>query len=353
MYLHVTNGDNAANLIRAVVDDDPLLVWRDILHEGPVPEGLTLTELSAVRAAFIAGCGWTPFAEAWSGLRQRDAALAQLDRAQQVLLWFEHDLYDQLQLLQVLDLLSGLPEVAARTTLIQTDRYLAAMSVAELAAARSAQRRLSPAQLELGRRAWGAFRASTPEALAGLGRADLLPLPCLAAALERLLEELPAPVTGLARTERQILEILAQRPLAARHLYRQAQEREPAVFMGDWPFFRWLERLGTARTPLISGVPSEGFALAAAATPALEADLCLTETGRRVLAGEADWARLHPLDRWLGGTHLHRGAVWRWDRDRQSLALDPADGPPPDPAPSPDDDVPTGGGTAARLALAP
>jgi len=40
----------------------------------------------------------------------------------------------------------------------------------------------------------------------------------------------------------------------------------------------------------------------------------LTETGRRLLDGTADWVPLGGLARWMGGTRLLSGqTVWRWD----------------------------------------
>ena len=57
-------------------------------------------------------------------MEERDATLA---AHQETVLWFEHDLYDQLQLLQVLDL--------ARTnvSLIQASEYLGPMSPESIA----------------------------------------------------------------------------------------------------------------------------------------------------------------------------------------------------------------------------
>src|SRR5919206_483284 len=56
--LHITNGDHAARLIAATGVGGEVLPWRDVLHEGPVPEGLSLDELRPVRAPFIAGALW-------------------------------------------------------------------------------------------------------------------------------------------------------------------------------------------------------------------------------------------------------------------------------------------------------
>jgi hypothetical protein len=48
--------------------------------------------------------------------------------------------------------------------------------------------------------------------------------------------------------------------------------------------------------------------------------LRLTDAGERVLAGEADRVELLGVDRWVGGTHVGAGSVWRWDAAAQVLA---------------------------------
>ena len=72
--LHVTKGDYAADQIRATGIGGDVLPWRDVLHEGPVPAGLPLRELSAVRAAWLAGAGVAP-ADVAEEFAARDGAL--------------------------------------------------------------------------------------------------------------------------------------------------------------------------------------------------------------------------------------------------------------------------------------
>jgi hypothetical protein len=46
----------------------------------------------------------------------------------------------------------------------------------------------------------------------------------------------------------------------------------------------------------------------------------LTDTGARVLAGEADRVALNGIDRWIGGVHLQGHDVpWRWDDAVEAL----------------------------------
>ena len=85
-----------------------MLAWRDVLHEGPVPPGNEATVREA-RARFFVETGWDDRAEhAIHELERRDSALLEaLAEGREVVLWFEHDLYDQLQLVQALALVAG------------------------------------------------------------------------------------------------------------------------------------------------------------------------------------------------------------------------------------------------------
>src|SRR5215471_12961183 len=112
--LHVTNGESAGNTLRQTGLGGAVLPWQDALHEGPVPASAR-PELLRIRADFLSGCGWGSRQAILSALQRRDCTLTEALRdRRQVVLWFEHDLYDQLQLLDVLALASasgGTPEL--------------------------------------------------------------------------------------------------------------------------------------------------------------------------------------------------------------------------------------------------
>ena len=99
-----------------------IVPWDDVLHEGPVRAGLNVAAMRDARADFLAGCGWGSRDEIVRSLAARDAALENLQRVDEIVLWFEHDLYDQLQILQILDRLplDGGPTLTA----VPNDDYL-------------------------------------------------------------------------------------------------------------------------------------------------------------------------------------------------------------------------------------
>jgi hypothetical protein len=47
----------------------------------------------------------------------------------------------------------------------------------------------------------------------------------------------------------------------------------------------------------------------------------ITDAGRQLLEGKADWIKLQGgVDRWLGGVHLTgEQAQWRWDAEKKAL----------------------------------
>jgi hypothetical protein len=316
--LHITNGDHAAERIREAGVTGTVLPWRDVLHDGPVPAGLPLEELSEVRAAFI-GEGWADPDEARRDFAERDRALAASRQENEVVLWFEHDLYDQLQLIQLLDWFAEHEPRAL--TLINPPEYLGRASPVRLAVLFGTRAPVSRAQLVLGRRAWEAFRSPDPHAVEELIRGDTGGLPHLADALRRLLEEYPSTTNGLSRTERQALEVLLGGPRTLRDLYPAAHhQQEPVVWMGDWSFVEIVLALAGAETPLLAFDEPPPAEESMGYEQTMQGRVSITDAGRQALAGAVDAVRMNGIDRWIGGVHLAgREAAWRWDPEARRI----------------------------------
>ena len=59
--LHVTNGDAVVPELAAAagVEAADVLVWRDVLHDGPVPDGLEPDALAELRARHLTSRAWS------------------------------------------------------------------------------------------------------------------------------------------------------------------------------------------------------------------------------------------------------------------------------------------------------
>jgi len=297
--LHITNGSIVASQIRLHAPGSNVIEWGDVLHEGPTPEGLPFVEMNAVRATFLAGQGCGEYEPILETLNLRETLLAGNDR---FTLWFEEDLFDQLQVLQILDCLSTREKIQISLVWIPQGA-----KAAELEAFHAARRTIRGELLAAGAAGWKAFCAPTPKPLLRFLKTGAAQLPHLSKALVRHLQEYPSKSNGLSRTERQILESLVKGPLTPLQVFAESQSREESVYMGDSTFWHYMQRL----SPLL-----EGFVPGQKRTP-----VALNLTGREVLAGQRDWVRHAGIDRWLGGVHLQGQAVgWRWDDTTRSLA---------------------------------
>lgn len=281
--LHVTNGDAVVPELAAAAGVEPadVLVWREILHDGPVPAGLDPDELAQVRARHLAARAAhdptrpSPPADA-SGLseadtlamfRERDRRLAAHEG--EVVLWFEDDLFDALLLAQIED------RLAARGNGRVTRVRLRHPPRGDLAAALAAREPIRPDPA-----AFAALRSPDPRAWTAVP------------AFARLLEELPDASSGLTRLERQILEALTPGPLSPRELFPATVAGEDPPWVGDATVFA----LAADLDPLVAFTGGRYE---------------LTPAGEAVLAGAATRP---PIDRWLGGVHLGPGHPdWRWD----------------------------------------
>jgi hypothetical protein len=281
-----------------------ILPWRDVLHDGPVPGGLSLAQLGPVRARFLSQSGWEDEARLLHAFKARDDVVEAYDAYENVVLWFEWDLYDQLQLLQLLDFFAGklgARETPLRLEIVSVAGYLGTLQAKEFPELYAKRKPVNVAMLSLGQKAWRAITSSEPDKINALLKTDTSALPFLGDALERFLEELPWTSDGLARSERQLMEGISNGASSFGDIFQYATQQEERIYCGDASAASYLDRLSRGKSPLVSLV-DEKFSL--------------TDDGRSVLRKDADWIALGGSDRWLGGIHLEgEKAKWRWDPD--------------------------------------
>jgi hypothetical protein len=291
---HLRCGDDLRDRLPAAGWPGEYLVFADPVCQGPVGGAQDgLMDYLGRRARFVAAHYGADLQQVRQRLGAEYAALGGLARFDRVLLWFEHDLWDQAALIRVLGLFAERRDLDGRLFLVPADgrRPYAALDDAELAALVPAP--LTRAQIEAGAEAWEAFAAEDPRALDTLWRRALA-LPHLAAALRRHLQDLPWTTDGLSLTERLLLRALAggaaDLPSAL-----AALEAADAVFaVTDLIVLDHVARLQDGPRRLVErGTPWR-----------------LSARGQAVLAGET---RHVPRPRFQGGVTVGPDAPWRWD----------------------------------------
>ncbi len=317
--LHVTNGSVVVTRLHDLGLPGRVLPWDDVLHEGPVRAGLDHAALRGERAAYLSAAGFDSAETIERGLTARDVALAAANDEDEVVLWFEHDLYDQLHLLQILDRLDH-----PRTTAVLAGDYLGGQSPHVLRDWFAARQPITSQQRQIAARAWAAFRSPDPASLVAFIRDEPSGFsPHLVPALRRHLQQFPWAGSGLSRTQAQTLSAVANGATRVRDAFVAANhDVEDAVFMGDSTWWCHIRQLIVAPRPLLE---IHGQKPPTWQDPAWWHDdatspvLALTGDGESVLNGDADHVILNGIDRWLGGVHVTTRSLWRWDAATRTL----------------------------------
>jgi hypothetical protein len=273
-------------------------VWRDIMVEGPAVDDV------ALRAAWLAprlGILVDDYQRTW---REGLAELARAAGEDEVVLWFEQDLFCAVNLWFVLDRLPlTVPVSLVFPPLGEGFAGLGALAPDGFAPLFERRAPLDPDARTHARALWAAYAAAEPTGLARTtGR-----LPFAREAVRLHLGRFPSTTHGLDEIETATLLELAAAPRPFPELL-DTVTRGPALRrhgLGDVQYAAALRDL----EPLLT--------IDAPAAPFAEWHLSLTASGADVLGERLDGLATRPLERWLGGVHLRPGTrYWRWDGTR-------------------------------------
>ncbi len=246
------------------------------------------------------------------------------ERYERIVLWYEHDAFDQLSKAYVLAHLAELNLDNALVECIQINSFpgvkkfigigqLSGMPEAILTLW-SQRQAISPAMIAYGARCWLAFTKDDPLELWRLTEEDT-PFSDMQQALKRMLMELPWTGNGLSLTEYLSLDILARegemRPGAIFSLLMT--ESDPQPFLGDIMLLAILRPLWEAEHPAITVL--EEFP---DKNPMRQTLLSITDLGRSLLEKNTNLLTLQNRqpadDRHVGGVHISANKKnWHWN----------------------------------------
>src|SRR5437764_1127825 len=176
--LHVTNGDSAAATLRQSSVGGTVTITADVLHEGPTPGGLAPERWRKVRARYLAESGYDDYDSCLARLTRWDHTLEDYRSYDEVVLWFEHDLFDQLLLIRALDGFAGRNLGGTELSLICIGEFpgvvpfhgLGQLTPQQLATLLPKRQRVYEGQKLLAPDAWRALGSPAPTGLEALLR---------------------------------------------------------------------------------------------------------------------------------------------------------------------------------------
>ncbi|TYP79244.1 DUF1835 domain-containing protein [Paenibacillus methanolicus] len=318
--LHIVNGDAFGNKLKQSRVPGEVLVWREIYTVGPVFAEPAEQGNRAYRAAYLEQAIGVPRAEFVRHSEEQERKLASFRDYDEVVLWFEYDLFDQTMLAFLLSWFSEQHPGKTKLSLlsigafpgIEGFRGLGQLSVPQLETLSGTWQAVSAGELELGAQLWSAYTADNPEPLATLLRGDTSALPFANEAFHAHLAKFPSAGNGLGAVEQSTLDALAEHSRHPIDLFRTMSEQYHVLGMGDLEYWGILKGLaageeplvrvdGTAAFPTFQGMPDD-FA---------SSRIGLTELGCHVREGRSDRIARCGIDQWYGGVHLCGSEVAR------------------------------------------
>lgn len=326
--LHIVNGESTAVTLEQSSVSGERFSFRDALLNGPTPLGLSGQEWRRIRAQHLSEAYGVDLHECEQDLLNQEEKLTTLAEHEEVVLWFEHDLFCQTNLLYLLDWFAQRELGTTKLSLIcigefpelQNFRGLGELNAKQLASLFDTRHEVSVAEMNLAKAAWRAYCSPDPAAIETLLESDTSALPFLKPALQLHLERFPSVRNGLGRIENVGLTLIRNGLPRFIDLFRKFGESEPTYGLGDSQFWLALKQMSDAREPLLA--IRNGNSSGGPLTPEQirNTSFEITEAGEGVLKGQADFVSMNGIDLWLGGTHLSDSAsFWRWDETARRI----------------------------------
>ena len=326
--LHIHNGDSTANTMKESGFPGEHFPFREALATGPTPQGLSQDEWLSVRAEFLSEASEMDAANVRGDLSAQDEKLARASASDEVILWFEHDLFCQINLIYLLNRFSHQNMGKARLSLIcigefagrENFRGLGELSAEQMASLFDTRHEVTEAEMSLAEKAWSAFCSPDPRRIEDLMAEEMSALPYLRSALIQHLARFPSVSNGLGRAENRLLEIVSEGITDFMRLCKAFFDREPAYGLGDYQVWHDMKRMASASQPLVKITGFDDSDSASFSSRIHKTSFDITQTGMDVLNGNADFLDMNGIDLWLGGVHLRdKENLWRWDEQTQRL----------------------------------
>jgi hypothetical protein len=201
---------------------------------------------------------------------------------------------------------------------VWSSRPLGTQDIEELVKHYQSRCAVSPAMMSAASLAWRAYIAEEATELNRLLDADFVDFPFLRDGFLLHASRFPSTRNGLGEVEQRALAGIDAGATDFASLFARFDHAPPLFGIGDGEFLRHLRRLASCAVPMITITEAEGE------TPP-KALFALTPAGKNVLEGKVDFIELNNAGFWLGGAHLTRARMWRWDGNaRRIVASQPA-----------------------------
>jgi hypothetical protein len=313
--IHIHNGDSVVVTARRANIPGRHVPFRESMIAGPVRSGLSPHDWIEERARFLAENYDENLLRVRTDLLAQEQTIEAARRDDEVVLWFEHDLYCLVHFIYLLVRLSK----SRRLSMVWSGPSLGVMEESDLFDLYDSRAAVPPAMIRVAGEAWKAYTADDATALNRYLVRASADFAFLREGFLLQASRFPSTRNGLGEVERRALEGIVAGATDFISLFTRFDQNPPRFGFGDGEFLRHLRRLATCAVPMITISEVEG-------EKPPKALFALTPAGQNVLDGKVDFIELNNAGFWLGGAHLTRERMWRWDEQRQVIVPSPSAG---------------------------
>ena len=308
--LHILNGQGTTYPFKQSGVPGEVMVWNEALAVGPVVPDAGSEAFWKVRTNYHATAylsmdnGQQPKVDYYDLVQSEFEKLQPIRSFQELVLWFEFDLFCQINLIALCSWLSQQNPGDAIVSLVCIDRYpgienfkgmgqLGPEAFPELFDQR---KQLNKTDLQYGASIWLAYCSPDPRKISDALNGGVSCFPFLAQAMKEHYQRFPSTFDGLNKQERQILNIAIDGAYSQRQLIGQVLQQDRWYGFGDMQYYVDLQRLKV----LLS----------------IQDHITVNQIGQEVLAGIKDFLEVQPEKVALGGA---TNTDYRWDPLKQEL----------------------------------
>lgn len=262
--LHIVNGDFVGDKLKQGIVQGDVLVWREIYTAGPIFMDPAAQEKRQLRAEVLQATLGIPAEEYMKGCEEQERMLSGFHKYDEVVLWFEHDLFDQSMLAYLLHWFSNRKLGSTKLSLLCIGEFpgielfhgLGQLTAEQLQTLSGTWQNIGTEELQLGSRLWQAYASPDPRQLAQLLEESKPELSKSAFsfaydAFKLHLSRLPSVYNGLGIVEQTTLEAAAGGADTPLKLFRQVTDALHQLGMGDVEYWKVLRTLTAGEHPLL------------------------------------------------------------------------------------------------------
>lgn len=327
--LHIVNGDSVGDKLRQGNIQGDILVWRELYSFGPVFTKMDEPDHRRTRARYLEQTLGIPEKEYIETCESQERKLQDFRKYDEVVLWFEHDLFDQTMLAYLLHWFKEQSLGNTKLSLlcigaypgIELFRGLGQLSTEQLETLSGTWHTIGEEELMLGSMLWEGYTSDRPEKHQRMLEVDSSALPFARDAFEAHLGRLPSVSNGLGIIEQTTLEAVAGGIQKPHELFRKVGDKLHTLGMGDLEFWYYLAKMTEGPDSLLVIDGTAPFPDFKRVVPHFQDRvLQVTSVGHEVLAGKTDYACSRTTDKWVGGLYVRgKAPSWRWDPERKSV----------------------------------